>query len=196
MNCWFPREEIRAMAIVVVGGSGRGVGKTSLVCGLIAAFPEHRWIAVKITGHLHGQRDLLWEETAPGHGTDTARYLAAGAQRAFLVTAVDEELPTDEIRAAVGSGAHVIFESNRIVFAWEPDLCIGVVGGKGTEIKPSFGPFLESADALVVGADGGDWQLPHLKAKVFRLADGDCVSTEMLDWVRARLDSLRVAPKT
>jgi hypothetical protein len=41
------------MAIIVVGGSNRGVGKTSLVCGLIAALPEYRWTAVKITADDH-----------------------------------------------------------------------------------------------------------------------------------------------
>jgi hypothetical protein len=43
------------MAIIVVGGSNRGVGKTALVCGLIAALPEYRWTAVKITAHDHPQ---------------------------------------------------------------------------------------------------------------------------------------------
>ena len=38
------------------------------------------------------RRDLIWEETAPGEGTDTARYLAAGARRALLVTAREDAL--------------------------------------------------------------------------------------------------------
>jgi hypothetical protein len=43
------------MAIIVVGGSNRGVGKTSLICGLIAALTEYRWTAVKISTHEHPQ---------------------------------------------------------------------------------------------------------------------------------------------
>jgi hypothetical protein len=43
------------MAIIVVGGSNRGVGKTALVCALIAALPEYRWAAVKVTTHEHKQ---------------------------------------------------------------------------------------------------------------------------------------------
>ena len=39
----------------MVGGSNRGVGKTTLVCALIAALPEYRWNAVKITTHDHRQ---------------------------------------------------------------------------------------------------------------------------------------------
>ena len=41
------------MAIVVVGGQSRNVGKTSLVANLIKAVPERRWTAVKITQHEH-----------------------------------------------------------------------------------------------------------------------------------------------
>ena len=33
------------MAIIVVGGSKRGVGKTTLVCALIGALTEYRWTA-------------------------------------------------------------------------------------------------------------------------------------------------------
>ena len=42
------------MAIVVVGGHSRNIGKTSVVAGLIAALPELRWTAVKITQYGHG----------------------------------------------------------------------------------------------------------------------------------------------
>jgi hypothetical protein len=86
------------MAIIVVGGGGRGAGKTALVCGLMRALPDIRWTAVKITshehGHEHGQDKTtpIWEETSPGEGTDTARYLAAGARRALLVTAGEDAL--------------------------------------------------------------------------------------------------------
>ena len=76
------------MAIIVVGGSSRGVGKTALVCGLIASLPEFRWTAVKITGHKHGKPEPVWEETTAGQGSDTARYLAAGARWALLVSAL------------------------------------------------------------------------------------------------------------
>src|SRR5262245_7461432 len=46
--------ENRAMAIVVIGGHSRSVGKTSVVAGLIAALPEFNWTALKITQFGHG----------------------------------------------------------------------------------------------------------------------------------------------
>jgi hypothetical protein len=182
------------MPIIVVGGSGRNVGKTSLVCGLIAALPEYRWAAVKITSHVHGEREAVWEETATGEGTDTARFLAAGARRAFLVTAPEDDLPIAKMWDALGSERNVIFESNRMLNALEPDLCIGVIGGSGSETKPSFEPFLQRADALVIGQDGnaGGLKLPT-SARLLRLSDFERVSPEMLDWLRVRLGPPRNA---
>ena len=54
------------MAIIVVCGSGRGVGKTALVCGLIAALPELRWTAWKITSHAarHGPQPIYVKRPA------------------------------------------------------------------------------------------------------------------------------------
>ena len=42
------------MAVLVIGGHSRSVGKTSVVAGLIRALPERRWTAVKITQYGHG----------------------------------------------------------------------------------------------------------------------------------------------
>ncbi len=42
------------MAIVVVGGHSRSVGKTSVVANLIARLPQLNWTACKITQFGHG----------------------------------------------------------------------------------------------------------------------------------------------
>ena len=84
--------------LVVVGGHTRSIGKTQLVCDIIAAFPTTEWIAGKITQYGHGvcaQNGencdcapeehvcaLDWE-TRADTGTDSARFLAAGAKRSF-----------------------------------------------------------------------------------------------------------------
>ena len=95
------------MAIIVVGGGGRGVGKTALVCGLIAALPEFAWTAIKITSHPHLGPEPVWEETSAGQRCDTTRYLAAGAARAFLVAATEDDLSQTftALRAACPPGA-------------------------------------------------------------------------------------------
>src|ERR1700743_3953005 len=87
------------MAIVVVGGHTRNIGKTSVVAGLIAAVPERHCTAFKVTQFGHGMCSAngepcdcetadhtiaVSEERAGGDWTtDSGRYLTAGAMRAF-----------------------------------------------------------------------------------------------------------------
>ncbi|MGA2672115.1 MAG: hypothetical protein ABSE99_02700 [Terracidiphilus sp.] len=194
------------MAIVVVGGSGRGVGKTALVCGLIAALPELRWTAVKITTDDHGQTKPIWEETTAGRGSDTARYLAAGAARALLATPpVHGHTPTPDFAALlndlwskIGPDANVLFESNSILDHLRFDLCLMVHEGSSpashhARHKPSFASALRHADAMVAhaSADGtiadglclaGQEPMP-----IFDLAALEQVSAEMVAWLRLRL---------
>ena len=175
------------MPVIVIGGSGRNVGKTSLVCGVISALPEFRWIAVKITSHEHGVAEPVWEERDAGQGTDTARYLAAGAQRAFLVTTEDAELPIRiaELQAKIGPDAHLIFESNRIVEWMQPDVCLAAQGADEGEVKPSWARFAQRADATVVR---GDCDATTAGEKpLFRMADLAQVSAPMRQWLRERL---------
>jgi hypothetical protein len=179
------------VAIIVVGGSGRGVGKTALVCGLIAALPEFAWTAVKITSHAHGKPESIWEETEPaGQGTDTARYLAAGARRALLVRAPEETFPFRRIQDALKLEPHVIFESNRIVNHLKPDVCLGVLGGRGVGAKGSFAAFLGRTDALVAPVDA---DLTGLAPGIplFRWAAVGIMPPAMPGWVRARLSGPR-----
>jgi hypothetical protein len=180
------------MTIIVVGGSGRGVGKTALVCGLIAALPEFRWTAVKITNHEHGKPELISEDRIAGQGSDTARYLAAGAERALLVTAQPYDLGQIahqllQPRGEKGPHPHLIFESNSILDHLKPDLCLMVNGGPQAERKASFAVAMDRANARVARAsrDGiveGD--RPH-----FYLEDLERISPEMLAWLRGRLKS-------
>jgi hypothetical protein len=174
-----------------------------LVCGLIAALTEFRWIAVKISTHDHGKPKPVWEETTSGTETDTARYLAAGAERALLATpplrdgtqAADFPLLIEELWRRAGSGANVIFESNRVVNYLEPDLCLAVDGGvehdAGLEHatpKPSFRLVRERADAIVTRGSGDRAMMREDGAKpTFELALFEHPSEEMLAWARRKL---------
>lgn len=205
------------MAIIVVAGSAKGVGKTTLTCGLVAALPEFGWTAVKITPETHKPdapslprfsmeregaerlgdrepvpadppRNPIWEENNPGQGTDTARFLAAGARRAFLVTAGQIDLP-DRLRdlgAKVGPNAHLIFESNQVLNYVQPDLCLALEGGAGRPRKPSFGKVGHLIDARVLLADRD--QVIAGAVPVFQLLALDRISTQMQRWLRERLE--------
>src|SRR5208282_5705850 len=195
------------MAIVVEGGSGRNVGKTSLVCGLIAALPELAWTAVKVTSHVHDEREAVWEEKGAGQGTDTGRYLAAGARRAFLLTA-PEAFSSGKTEVAdvldrfwqnLGRGTNLIFESNRILNYLRPDLCLLVLGAPDrAHHKSSFARAVASGDAMVARADvdavvGDASGRDEHSRPIFHLVDLERISSEMLEWMRGRLNLQSVA---
>jgi hypothetical protein len=192
------------MAIIVVGGGGRGAGKTALVCGLIRALPEIPWTAVKITTHEHGQDKTtpIWEETAPGQGTDTARYLAAGARRALLVTAgedalgpIVEQILEEQSRAsgainvstkkAGAIRAGIIIESNSVLRHLRPDVCLCAASSPWAGQKSSFDLLMENVDATVELAAHD--HIIEAEKITFRLASLEHVSPTMLDWLQERL---------
>lgn len=187
------------MASVVVGGGSKDIGKTALMCAVIEALPEFQWTAVKITGHDYGPPGsgpadgTIWEETQAGEETDTGRYLLAGARRALLVTRIGAQPPIEEIRKALGHDRNVIFESNRIVDAIRPDLCLALIGGQSTEIKASFTRLLSIADAVVTLDATQTDDLPDSLPR-FQLNSPRTLSAEMVSWLRTRLSALSQPP--
>jgi hypothetical protein len=189
------------LAIVVVGGSAKDIGKTALVCAMISGLSEFGWTAVKITGHSYelgpflsrqaseDSEPIVWEETVAGQETDTARYLAAGARRALLITRRGPEIPIDEIRAALKGDRNIIFESNQIIDAVEPDVCIALLSVEMKDAKPSFSRLMQKADALVCVPPAG-MAVPEFPFGLprFRLRSLDRLSPELEAWLRLRLD--------
>jgi hypothetical protein len=182
------------MAIIVVGGSAKGVGKTTLVCGLIAALDSLRWTAVKITTDAHEGLPPIYEEKFAGSETDTARYLAAGAERAFLLTVPPERDLSEalnEFWPHIGRGTNLIFESNRVMGYVSADACLLVRGSREGTDKPSFHRAVRYADAMVV--QGGEDRMfedgMNVGGRVnpiFHLKHLDRVSAEMMRWLEQR----------
>jgi hypothetical protein len=184
------------MAIIVVGGNAKGVGKTTLVCGLIQALDHLRWVAVKIAREAHESLPPIYEEISAGPETDTARYLAAGAERAFLLAVPPERdlaEALNEFWPRIGRGANLIFESNRVAGYVNADVCLLVQGdpreGAG---KPSFYRAAKFADALVaqgddnlMAADAVNWK-GRPQGPIFNLKQLDKISAEMKRWLIQR----------
>lgn len=188
-------EPERILAIIVVGGAAKDIGKTALTCAVIAALPEFQWTAVKITGHNYDPAAsaiadrTVWEETNAGEDTDTGRYLLAGARRALLITRSGAEPPIDEIRKSLGHDRNVIFESNRIIGAIRPDLCLALIGRRSTDRKASFDRLLSVADAVVTLDETQIGGLPASLPR-FRFLSTHSLSAEMVSWLRTRLNAL------
>jgi len=161
--------------VIVVGGHTRSIGKTQLVCDVIAAFPEANWVAGKITQYGHGicaqdgkQCDcapdehicaISWEERGDT-GTDSARFLAAGASRSFWLRTKQGFLPEGIplLRAALreaaatarnGAPGNLILESNTLLQFLTPSLYLMVVDPAKSDFKHSARLQIERASAVV-----------------------------------------------
>jgi len=158
------------MAIVVIGGHTRNIGKTAVVCALIAALPTHRWTAIKITqfGHnvcsANGQSCdcetadhtlAVSEERDPATGTDSSRYLAAGAARALWIRTRQGQLAEamPRIRAEIARSENVLFESNSILRFLQPDFYASVLNPQVPDFKPSALRYLDRANALLLSTE-------------------------------------------
>lgn len=198
------------MALVVIGGHSRSVGKTSVVGGLVSALRDFRWTAVKITQYGHGicsangeacecaNQDHSWaisEERDRSGESDTSRFLLAGAEHVFWVRTeqdrLAEAMPT--LRQRLEGAGNVIIESNRILKFLRPDLYLTILDPETADFKASAREFLDRADAVVLHqrAVAPLWQSVSLKPiankPVFRITPPNYVTPEMVAFVRSKL---------
>jgi len=197
------------MAIVVVGGHSRSVGKTSVVAGLIAALPEYHWTALKVTQYGHGvcsangepcdcaTGDHSWamnEERDRSGESDTSRFLVAGAAKVWWVRTqqgrLAEAMPT--LRRHLSEAENVIFESNSILKFIRPDLYLTVLDPGTQDFKQSAQAFLDRADAVILHESKDSvWQGISLKPvagrPVFRIQPPVYVTPPVVEFVKVRL---------
>ena len=202
------------MAIVVVGGHTRNIGKTSVVAGLIAALPARRWTAIKITQFGHGvcsangepcdcetadHTIAISEERERASGTDSSRYLAAGAARSFWVRTrqgqLSEAMP--RLRALLAASENVIVESNSVLRFLRPDVSLSVLDPAVEDFKASALRYLDRVDALVVPAGAvftegwGGASLRTIERKPrFEFVAPEYCTAELAAFVEERLGAL------
>jgi molybdopterin-guanine dinucleotide biosynthesis protein len=199
------------VAVIVVGGHSRNIGKTSVVAALIARLPEFHWTAFKITQYGHGfctadgkpcqcqtadscvavnfEHDLT-------SGTDTSRFLAAGAARSVWVRTrigmLAEAMPRIEKELAASENA--ILESNSILEFLRPDLYLTVLDPAVADFKDSARRFLPLADAVLLlspGVPPSGIDPNRLVAEVpqFPIAAPAYMSDALVEFVRQRVSS-------
>ena len=200
------------MAIVVVGGHSRNVGKTSVMAGLIRGLSDKCWTAIKITQFGHGMCSAngepcdcetaehtiaVSEERDRASGTDSSRYLEAGAVRSLWVRTRQGQLAEamPRIRKELAAVENAIVESNSILRFLQPTVFVTVVDASTADFKESAKRYLDRADACVVTGgtlDDPAWTgvSPSLLARARRFRGGpDCYcSEELVAYVRSRLD--------
>ena len=171
--------------LIVVGGHTRSIGKTQLVCDIIQAFSRTEWIAGKITQYGHGvcaQNGencdcaptehvcaLDWESGSES-GTDSARFLKAGAAKSFWLRTkqgyLAEGLPLlrqalVELNAEGPSTSRaLIVESNSLMQFLVPSLYFAVIDPTKGDFKQSAQLALDRAQALVLRGKVGEDAAP------------------------------------
>jgi len=199
------------VAIVVIGGHSRSVGKTSVVAGLISALREYEWTAVKITQYGHGvcsangtpcdcaTADHAWaisEEKDRSGESDTSRFLVAGAVRSLWVRTeqgrLAEAIPS--LRQRLNRSSHVIMESNSVLKFFRPDLYLTVLDPETQDFKSSAREFLDRANAVILhdrSNAGAAWHRVSLKPvadrPLFRISPPPYVTKEIVEFVRSRI---------
>jgi hypothetical protein len=177
--------------LIVVGGHTRSIGKTQLVCDVIRAFPQENWIAGKITQYGHGvcakngencgcapdehSYAISWEKNADT-GTDSSRFLAAGAQRSFWLRTkqgflaeglplLREALARLQPENTAAEPPTLILESNSVLQFVQPSLYFAVIDPSRDDFKDSARLVLDRADALVLRGDSDypDSEAPWMK---------------------------------
>ena len=204
------------MAIVVIGGHSRNIGKTSIVAGIISALPSLRWTAIKITQFGHGvcsangqpcdcetadHTIAISEERAGATGTDSARYLVAGAERSLWVRTRQGQLAEamSRLRAEIQRSENVILESNSIMRFLQPDLYLSLLDPSVEDFKRSARLFLDRADAVLV-PDGllavPKWKEVSLSLirniPVLSMRPPAYLTPEIVDFVSSRLESTHI----
>lgn len=199
------------MAIVVVGGHSRNIGKTAVAAGLIAALAEKGWTAVKVTQYGHGicsidgrkckcavheHRYAILDEKDRSGRKDTSRFLLAGASRSLWVRVKQGQLALamPELQGILESQPFVMIESNSILDFIRPDLYLTVLRFDIEDFKESAREMLSRSDAAIVVKSGARrplWkQVPGemlAGIPVYPVAPPSFVSADLLEFVRSRI---------
>src|SRR5256885_8150465 len=205
------------MAIVVIGGHSRNVGKTSVVAGLIASLIAYNWTAFKLTQFGHGRcslngrpcqcetADHAWaitEETDTSGKTDSSRFLIAGAEHSYWVRTaqgqLDKAIPA--IQRRLNDAENAILESNSILKFIQPDVYISVLDPATEDFKNSAQQYLERADAVLLhrcGTREPRWPGISLASAndrpVFVIDPPEYVTSELVEFVAPRLEAAQHA---
>jgi molybdopterin-guanine dinucleotide biosynthesis protein len=210
------------MRLVLIGGHSRNIGKTSVVEGLIRSLPEFPWTAVKITQYGHGvcavngescgcavseHQFAIVKEREVTTGTDTSRFLAAGARRSLWVRTKQGELFTalPAFEKEIQNEPYVIVESNSLRRFLKPDVYLQVLDPRQEDFKLTAQQFFDLADAYLLVSDPSDptgfdaarvpWQNVSLSRQIRKrtpcfpvTADERFLSSAVVDFVRAKIE--------
>ena len=208
------KSEAPTTKVIVVGGHTRNIGKTQLVEEILRAFPERNWLAAKITQFGHGICSRNGEacgcaedehlvavdvEEQEGTGTDTSRFVDAGARRVLWVRTkqgrLAEAMP--RLREEMARAEHVILESNAVLGFLKPDIYLPVLDFAVDDFKDSARAMLDRADGYVVlesDTQSPNWDDVSLKwlteRPIFRVGRERMCTGELMKFIVTKLGEM------
>lgn len=155
--------QIKIPEMLLIAGSGRNSGKTTLACHIIkkssTSFPV---VAIKITPHFHLENEntktiferddlVILEEADPETGKDSSLMLKAGALKSYFVMAKDDQLEEalQLIFKHIPEKTPVICESGGLRHFVEPGAFLMMNRSDNNTCKPGIEAFKKMADRLI-----------------------------------------------
>ena len=152
--------------ILLVSGSGRDCGKTTVACDIIQHLGKNGIVfGLKITPHFHrtgdgqqivesGPNYKIFRETDLSSGKDSSRMLVAGAKEVYFVQCTDEKLMEvgEKLKQIVPVGYPIVYESGSFANFYKPGLHLLVYGSNADETKKSYKLNLKKAE-LIISSD-------------------------------------------
>lgn len=149
--------------ILLIGGNGQNVGKTTFICNIIKEHSStHNIIAIKTSNHFHeiatqdiviAKNDdfIITKETSKSTGKDTARMLNAGAKEVFFIQSNDIHIGKafDIIYKIIDKNKLIICESVSLRTYFHPSIFIGLISSKNFIISDKKS-ILKKTDFLIV----------------------------------------------
>lgn len=149
-------------SMLMIGGSHRNVGKTTLICAIIRKFASSApIIGLKVTSispgqenfHGHHEQPLsenfhIFEETDIASAKDTSKMLKAGAQKVYFVQSTDEQMPMamDALFKLVGQHNTIICETRGLRRLIKPGVFILITNPAHKDFKAEATEFEIFAD--------------------------------------------------
>jgi len=165
--------------LLMIAGTGRKVGKTTLACHLIKHISnKHDVVGIKVSPHLHKQENgqkiivhtedyLIIEETNPGTDKDSSRMQMAGAKTVYYLQTKDSQIkePFQILMGLIPNNQPVICESGALLNYARPGLFFLVKLQGQTAFKKGIDRLPYTPDQVVT-FDGMEFDL-DIKTVVF-----------------------------
>jgi hypothetical protein len=151
--------------MLMIGGSGRNVGKTTLICAIIRKFASSfPIIGLKVTSIRTGESDShgnhesplseefkITEESGTEGRKDTARMLEAGAKKVYFIQSTDYNLPfaLNSFFKLVDRDSIIICETRSLRRLIIPGVFILINDPSRNNPKSDFTEFIDTADLLI-----------------------------------------------